>query len=58
MSRKVKDAMICLLVFALMLLSTVVWAACTTSMITTSDGRVIVCQRCCDSSGNCSVICN
>ncbi len=38
-------------------LATNVYAACTTTTVLTPDGKYVVCNTCCDSNMNCTVVC-
>jgi len=46
-----------LVCIGLFLAATLVQAACRTSTVTLPDGRFMICQTCCDSSGNCQTTC-
>lgn len=45
-----------LLAVSLLLVASTVYAACTTHTLM-SGGKILTCQQCCDSRGNCTTTC-
>lgn len=45
------------LTLTLLLVSAAAWAYCTNTTIFGPDGRMQICQTCCDSLGNCQITC-
>mgnify|MGYP001600438863 CR=1 FL=1 len=47
-----------ILILALLLYSSAVWAACTTHTIIGPNGRMVTCMTCCTSPGYCTTTCH